>query len=369
MSPAFALRGRRLGEAVDSGHNHFHALRLVAAWLVIYGHAWAITAAPGQDLVLQLVQLKFAGGVAVDAFFLVSGFLVTASLERHSVPRFLAARALRLLPGLWTCLLLSVAGLALLGDAPGYARAALDYVLTNGDLRTTAYFLPGVFEDHPNAAINGSLWSLPVEARLYLLLAIAGLLGLMRGLRFEWLYLGLLPPLAVMHVAFGEPPLRPDYANYAYCAAFFATGAFAWRQRARIVLAWPLLLAALGLAWATQHTAWMHLGYGVALAYGVLFIAHLPGRPWIRRHDVSYGLYLYGWPAGQLAWMLVPGPHPLLNTAIATAIALPLAIASWHLVEAPALTLKPRPRPRPAEAAPAPAPAQAADAPPATRAD
>lgn len=342
MSPAGWLRGRRLGEAVASGHNHFHAMRLFAAWLVIYGHAWALTGAPGQDLVGQLVKVKAAGGLAVDAFFLISGFLVTASLERHPLPAFIAARVLRLVPALWVCVALTAAGLALLSDAPGYARAALEYVAINASLVKTAFHLPGVFESHPHTAVNGSLWSLQVEAKLYKLLALASVLGLLRGLRFEWLYLGLLPALLVMHVAFGEPPLAPHLASYAWCAALFATGVFAWRQRARIVLAWPWMLAALGLAWATRDTAWMHLGYGVALCYGVLFVAYLPGRSWIRQRDLSYGVYLYGWPAGQLAWMLVPGPHPLINTAIATAITLPLAFASWQWVEAPALRLKTR---------------------------
>ena len=33
---------RTLAQAWDSGRNHFNVLRLIAAWLVIYGHAWKV---------------------------------------------------------------------------------------------------------------------------------------------------------------------------------------------------------------------------------------------------------------------------------------------------------------------------------------
>ena len=74
---------RSLADAWADGRNNFNLIRLVAAWLVIYGHAWAITGSGGGDLVTRLTQFKFAGGVAVDVFFVVSGFLIAASLQRQ----------------------------------------------------------------------------------------------------------------------------------------------------------------------------------------------------------------------------------------------------------------------------------------------
>ena len=61
-----------IAHAWAEGRNHFNLIRLVAAWMVIYGHAWAITGAPGNDLVAQYTQYKFAGGVAVDMFFVIA---------------------------------------------------------------------------------------------------------------------------------------------------------------------------------------------------------------------------------------------------------------------------------------------------------
>ena len=55
-----------IADAWSGGRNNFNLIRLFAAWLVIYGHAWAITGSSGGDLVTWLTQFKFAGGVAVD---------------------------------------------------------------------------------------------------------------------------------------------------------------------------------------------------------------------------------------------------------------------------------------------------------------
>ena len=103
-----AFRSPSIADAWAGGRNNFNLIRLVAAWLVIYGHAWAITASPGGDLVTWLTQFKFAGGVAVDVFFVVSGFLIAASLERNDARGYLVSRALRILPALVACVALSV---------------------------------------------------------------------------------------------------------------------------------------------------------------------------------------------------------------------------------------------------------------------
>ena len=75
---------------------------------MIYGHAWAITGTPGGDLLARATQVKFAGAIAVDMFFVISGFLIAASLQRNTVRGYLASRALRILPALVVCVALTV---------------------------------------------------------------------------------------------------------------------------------------------------------------------------------------------------------------------------------------------------------------------
>lgn len=335
-----ALRGPTIAACWDGGRNNFNLLRLVAAWMVVYGHAWAITGTPGVDLVGHLTQLKFAGGVAVDVFFVVSGFLIAASLQRNSVRGYLASRALRILPGLVACVLLSVLVLGpALTTAAEYWRQPQPwrYLWVNASLWSSEYFLPGVFETLPNHAINGSLWTLPIEARLYLALLVAAVLGVLTPRRYTPLWLLALG--SAYAYAVHRHPLPDALSNYAWCTAFFITGTALWLNRGRVRLSWVALLALVAIAAVARGRPWFHLPYFALVCYGTLFLAFVPPLPRIRHHDLSYGLYLYGWPSGQLVQHFAPG-GPLHNTLWATVLALALAAASWFLVERPALALK-----------------------------
>lgn len=337
-----AGRAPTIAAAWSGGRNNFNLIRLLAAWLVIYGHAWAITASSGGDLVAWLTQFKFAGGVAVDVFFVVSGFLIAASLGRNDARGYLVSRALRILPALAVCVALCVFVLGpLLTASPGYWRQAdtWRYLWTNASLWTNAYFLPGVFETLPNHAVNGSLWTLPIEARLYLALLAASLAGALAPRRYTPLWAVAL--LAGYAYAAWRHPLPDALMNYTWCTAFFITGAMFWVNRERIALNGWWALALLALAAIARGTPWFHLPYFALLCYGTLWLALVPRLPRIRHTDLSYGLYLYGWPAAQLVQLQSPG-GALHNAAWATLLALPLAAGSWFLVERPALRLKRR---------------------------
>jgi len=341
-----------LADASTKPVNNFNLIRLIAAWAVIYGHSYAVSAESGQDLIIQLLGFKFAGGIAVDVFFVISGFLIAASLERNRLPSFLISRAIRILPGLVVCVAICAFVIGpLLTTAPDYwhHHEVWQYFFANASLsKNTQYFLPGVFETLRNHAINGSLWSLPIEARLYLWLALFGLLSLNRGSRFNPIFIAL---IVLGFLWLTRAPLPPDKSNLAYCRAFFFTGAFAWINRSAIPLSWPLLFAILVFAAALHGTDNFYIGYFLALSYGTLFLAFVPALPVIRHHDLSYGLYLYGWPSQQLVQTLAPATGAIANTIYATLLAGTFAAASWFLVESPAMRLKARFRIKPATAA------------------
>ena len=336
------LRGPMLADAWASGHNNFNLLRLFAAWLVIYGHAWAITGSSGSDLVTRLTQFKFAGGIAVDVFFFISGLLIAASLQRNSVRAYLTSRALRILPALVACVALSVFVLGpLLTTAADYWRSPVtwEYLWANGSLWSSRYLLPGVFETLPQHVVNGSLWTLPIEARLYLALLIASLLGVLTARRYTPLWA--VTMIAAYAFAAWRHPLPEWLANYFWCASFFITGTLCWLHRERIRLgAWGLL-GLLALAAFARGTPWFHLPYFATVCYATLWLAFVPTLPLIRRNDLSYGLYLYGWPAAQVVQLFSPG-GPLHNTLWTTLLAGALAAASWFAIEQPALRLKRR---------------------------
>jgi peptidoglycan/LPS O-acetylase OafA/YrhL len=112
-----------------------------------------------------------------------------------------------------------------------------------------------------------------------------------------------------------------------------------YRQRIPLSL-WPLLTL-LAAALALRGTWWFGLAYAPLLAYATCYIALIPKLPAIAKTDLSYGLYLYGWPMQQLA--LIAGATTVLgNIAAATALALVCATLSWFLIEQPALRWKRR---------------------------
>ena len=328
--------------AFATSRNNFNLIRLIAAWLVIYSHSWAITGSVGADLVGMLTLRKSAGALAVDVFFLISGFLVAASFQRNSLRAFLLARALRIYPALVVCVVLSVCVLGpLLTTASDYWSDAKTwrYLWANASLWRAEFWLPGVFETLPRTAVNGSLWTLPIEGRLYIALMFAGLTGMLMPRRY-------LPAWALAMAAAGafaylRAPL-PEHLSYLiWVTAFFITGTLCWVYRERIRLSpWPLV-ALLASAAALRGTEGFSLAYFALIAYGTLYIGLVPRLPVIEKHDLSYGLYLYGWPMQQLA-LLAGATTVLGNTAIATVFALVCAALSWYLIERPALQWKRR---------------------------
>lgn len=331
-----------IGDAWRDGRNNFNSIRLIAAWLVIYSHAWAITGTAGNDHLARLTIAKSAGAFAVDVFFVISGFLVAASLERRSWRDFLVARALRIYPALIVCALATVFVLGpLVTSAADYWRDAATwrYLWANATLWRAEFWLPGVFETLPRTAVNGSLWTLPIEGRLYLALLVAGALGMLRPMRYlpAWT----LAIAGACGFALWRAPL-PEHLSYLiWVTSFFITGTLVWVWRERIRLSWPLLIGLLILAGLARDTRAFEPAYFALVVYGTFWLGFAPRLPRIERNDLSYGVYLYGWPMQQLA--LLAGATTVASNIIAASVAaFACAALSWFCIERPALRWKRR---------------------------
>jgi len=157
-------------------------------------------------------------------------------------------------------------------------------------------------------------------------------------------------PVCLLLVALGMACIRFDALNFlggwGWLLAFFAVGMALYRLRhTRIFGGKVALLALVGLILSVPLGRFILL-FPLCGCYLALWLAlnrRLPFIPAGRFGDLSYGLYIYGWPAEQAAiWAL--GGHAAWWQVfmLALPLAATLAFLSWHLVERPALRLKPR---------------------------
>jgi len=341
---------RRIATAADGlagGRDNFLLLRLLAASLVIYGHAPAITGGQGwPDIFVWLGWGSYSGDLAVNVFFVVSGFMIAGSyLRRRHLGDFLWARLLRIYPAYLLCLLGTAVVLGAvctglpLHDYYG-SHEVMRYVSKNVQLgKGLVWELPGVFTGKPKLAyVNGSIWTLPAEVRMYLWVALAGVLGILSR---RWCCHLLLAALFVCGLlAPAHVPLVP-LASFLRLAGYFALGVFCCVNRERIPTGWWYVAMLAALAWLLHATPLYPFAFALALTAFVFAFAY--ASPWLgclRFGDYSYGLYLWGYPMQQLVAHLAPRLTPAGNILLAWPLAMLLAVLSWHLVERPALRLK-----------------------------
>jgi peptidoglycan/LPS O-acetylase OafA/YrhL len=339
----------RLADVLHGRQNNLHLLRLLAASTVLFSHAFSIATGDPQLEPLRVRLGYTPGAIAVDVFFLVSGMLVTMSLvRRNDVVDFLRARFFRIWPGLVVSVFLTafVLGplLTTLSLSSYFSSRALwsytlsDCLVLNGML----YVLPGVFARNPlHGAVNDSLWTLPLEVTCYLLLLAAwGVVRRATSERFFALFIALTCcSLLIWHcIEFRGAPLESSRARL---DMMFFCGVAAYLFRNQIVLSHKWLLAALAAIVLSSFDAdTFAVAYTLAIPYVVLCVAYLPSgkiRHFDALGDYSYGVYIYAFPIGQTVVHLLPGIGVLELFSISWLLTMAVAIASWHIVEKPAL--------------------------------
>jgi peptidoglycan/LPS O-acetylase OafA/YrhL len=330
--------------------NNFDFLRFVAASLVLFSHSFPLYGVQGEPLARSTGFDTF-GGLAVGVFFVISGFLITASWTKN--PRlapYLANRVLRIFPAYITVITLAVVytGLCIttlpFGEFITHPQTR-EYFL-NLSLYVQRYKLPGAFESNPyGGTINGSIWTLPKEFTMYLMVAALGLTHLLRGR----VMLALYAVLFVGYVAYMESSREADawfHASLTKNAALFLAGAMFWHYRERITLSPCVALILLCALVFSAKTPWARYAFMLILPYFVMFAGLWKVRlirGFGKYGDFSYGMFLYAFPVQQSymhwvgdAW----GFWPFVG--VSWCITLLCAVASWHLVERPCLKLKSR---------------------------
>ena len=351
----------RLSHAGDSGASRrldIQGLRALAVLMVVAFHA----------------GLPVPGGfVGVDVFFVISGFVITAMLQREwratgriRFRTFYLRRFKRLGPALAVVVVATtiVSSLVLspLGPQQSAAETAAGAMLMGANLvvagATAGYF------DAP-AELNPLLntWSLSVEEQFYLgfpaLLALGWFLArkarLLRSTAVAGV--GLVAVVSFLLADAGTTGLGSSWLGFysPFSRAWeFALGALLALGAARLAIRSRGLALVLGLLGAAMLAASLRsisgdtpfpgiwtlipvVGTLLLLAVGThtssLVTRTLAARPLAAIGDWSYSIYLWHWPC--IAFAAVLWPESSAAPVLAAALSLAPALASYRWVEQP----------------------------------
>lgn len=329
--------------------NNFDLMRLILATSVVFLHFDHL--AHNAEATAVLHHTNFISGRAVDAFFVISGFVVFMSFDcSRDLRKYAVSRFLRLYPAYLTVVLL-VAALPFLlsscGGGAAYGKTWIRYLATNlvflNFLQPT---LPCLFQTNFDSALNGSLWTLKIEVMFYLVVPL--LFVLVR--RFGAVLI--LAPIYLLSLAYfhGLMVLAERSGSGLYDTlshqlpgqmSFFSVGVFLYVYYERFLthLAWFFPLSVVALFFSVPGIE--------PIALGVFIIAAATAPKYhvdlAKLGDLSYGIYVFHFPIIQLFLQLHLFEGSWISLFVAVlATTFVVALLSWRLIEQPAMRLKNR---------------------------
>lgn len=330
-------------------HNNFGVLRLFFASLVIVSHSpELVDGNRSREILTQIFGTLSFGELAVDGFFLISGYLILTSFQNSSsMKNFLFKRVLRIYPGYIVAFLVCTfvvaplsAGWSLISNMPSSQLFFMPIDLLVLDTPS----VEGAFSGAKVVVLNGSMWTIWLEFLCYLSIPIMFILGLHNSKYY--LYTLLLSASVFLFLLLtGEDfwlpyPLRVGaYNSSRLWTAFLIGGAFhyyrhlvVWNTRLTL-----LCVAALMPLFFYKYTAELALfTFGAYLMFN--FALNYKNK-WLNsigsRNDISYGVYLYAWPIQALIVQSHPSISPWILMIFTLFFAATAGYISWIFVERP----------------------------------
>ena len=334
--------------------NNFNLICLLAAIQVVLWHGIEHLHVPVHHVILDF--LNYLPGVPI--FFVISGYLIAASLERtSSIWLYVQNRLLRIYPALWACFALSLAIVLFVFQA----KFTLKQLLVWGcaQLSIGQFYNPEFLSEFGLGVLNGSLWTIPVELQFYMVLPF--LYFFLKWMKWnKWSVIALMLALAAFNQIFvyqfkGEEfvvfkLLGVSVFPYLY---MFLLGVLLQKH----IWFVERFLHGKALLWLGVLTVWSVIAYFLglpcqgnylnpvsALLLGLLTISLAYSRvgtlKWlIGNYDISYGVYIYHMLIINLL-LFYGGGQPWGNLTILVVGSVVIATLSWVFIEKPALSLK-----------------------------
>lgn len=299
------------------------SLRGIAILMVVFGHFFPSRLQLG-DAAYHITSLG-RGGVML--FFLLSGYLVFRNLERQNTSAFLSRRLFKIFPAYWVNVLIIAAFSVLIGKE----GIPLDVVFSN-------FFM--VQDVMRKESLSGVYWTLLIEVKFYLFLALQHLLLRERGMIL--VFAALICINAAIWSTRGHASLLLTYFPAFYVGIQIRQAELAgWGRAAMLRMAIVSAIVAASLfVFDEYYPVWSAV---YVMIETVLLIAFLRvdlshavlgffGR-------ISYSYYLYHTVAGYVLLSAVPPSMSwIFNLLVVSAVVVlttGVAFASYRLVEVP----------------------------------
>lgn len=334
---------------ITSRENNLNIIRFIAAIMVIYGHMYPIMGQWSYTVMNQAVST-----IAVEIFFVISGYLITISfLNEKSMFCYAVKRVFRIIPGL---LALCVVTAFVIGPLVSnysisvyfseHFREMVDYM--KNVLLFPMYGLPGLFLDNVYpVTVNGSLWTLPVEFALYF---IVPLLIVITGRKKGYKY-GLIVVFVVVLI-FNTVKLEKypdarlviwgtDVMSAMNLVPYFLIGAIFTFEKVKkclnIQVGIILFFVAIMMNMSYPKTQVIMVFVLPYFIFSFAFASKPVFAKFGTKVDLSYGIYLYGFLIQQILskYLLKYDLSVNIMFVISTLLSICCAFASWYLVEKP----------------------------------
>ena len=340
----------------DRLNNNYDFLRVFAALCITFTHSYNLILKNDDEPLMKLSGNHFDFSfIGLSIFFSISGYLIAKSaVTSPSFKNYIWKRFLRIQP-----MLILVCLVSILVIGPVFSTLSLNEFFKQES--TFTYFrnimplfgiqfgLPAVFGNNPaESGVNGSLWTLIVEERLYL---IIGILFLFKeyGKALLLILIGILNLLYFVNIVFyGENMIKYFSGQNVFYAIMFLNASFYYLININfkntknsffylIILAALLLLSSLIIIEKSLQI--------ILIPLLVLSVAHIKGKTNKagKYGDFTYGIYIFSFPVQQmLIAKNIALNNPLKLFGLTILIVSPLAILCWHLLERKMLLLKVR---------------------------
>lgn len=335
-----------MGNSDNSRENNFNIIRFIAAVMVIYGHMYHLIGSYPKNYFGMAVS-----SIGVKVFFLISGYLIMQSYIRDSnLLRYCIRRFFRIVPGLIGVVLFSVFIVGpIFTTLPleNYFSDPLIKVYLKNIVFYINYNLPGVFVDniYPNA-INGSLWSLPVEVFMYIMLPAIFIIFRKVSKKPVVFILAIISECVNLGRQIFFPDLRiVIYGSnivdaLALIPYFFVGMLFCFdgiKRYLNFQLATALLIIGMMLDISTVKGELLLFFVLPYFIFSFAFVENPLFKKCFSKNDYSYGMYLYGFVIQQILVNKLAYLGLSLNVfmLISTTVTMIFAILSWHLIEKP----------------------------------